>query len=73
MQAPIPDSAQHSGSASQNEATFTTMSGILVSIRVDLVRLGRRLELDPSRWEEAQDAFRLSARLADVSRLEALR
>jgi hypothetical protein len=49
------------------------MTAALVAIRVDLLEFGRRLELDPVRWPDAQTAFRLATRVADVTRLEALR
>jgi hypothetical protein len=49
------------------------MTGVLVAIRVELLERGRRLELDPSRWPDAQSAFRLATRVAHVTRLEALR
>jgi hypothetical protein len=60
-------------SASVGSPTTKTMTGALVSIRVDLLELGRHLELDPHRWPDAQAAFRLATRVADVTRMEALR
>jgi hypothetical protein len=49
------------------------MTSALVAIRVELIEFGRRLELDPNRWLDAQTAFRLATRVADATRLEALR
>ncbi len=54
-------------------ATLTTMTGYLVALRIDLVEFGRKLELEPGGWPDAQVAFRLATRVADVTRLEALR
>jgi hypothetical protein len=53
--------------------TTTTMTGLLIAVRIDALELGRHLELDPDRWTDAQAAFRIASRLADVTRLEALR
>jgi hypothetical protein len=69
---PYPAAEQHNPAPSEYEAP-RSVTALLIGIRVDLVRLGRHLELDPGLWREAQAAFRLSARLADVSRLEARR
>lgn len=49
-------------------STFTSLSGTLIRLRVDALQLGRRLELDPTRWPEAQSAFRLATSIADVTR-----
>lgn len=53
--------------------TFTSMTGWLIGIRVDLLELGRLLELAPDGWPHAQVAFKLASRVADVTRMEAFR
>jgi hypothetical protein len=40
----------------------------MLQLRVDALTLGRRLELDPERWPEAQAAFRIASGIADVTR-----
>ena len=53
--------------------TFTSLTGSLVAIRIDLLEFGRKLELAPGGWQDAQVAFRLATRVADVTRMEARR
>lgn len=54
-------------------ATYTTSTAILVAARIDLLSLGRHLELDPERWTDAQAAFRIATALAGATRMEAQR
>lgn len=62
-----PDAPQHSSSVT------TTMTGSLLAVRIELLDFGRRLELDPDRWSDAQTAFQIAGHVAAAMRLEALR
>lgn len=65
-----PDGNQ-GGSSEANVAestTSTSLTGKFIALRVDALMLGRRLELDPQRWPEAQSAFRLASGIANVTR-----
>lgn len=67
MQPRRPDAPQHSS------VTYTTMTGSLLAVRIELLDFGRRLELDPERWGDARTAFEIATHVGDAMRLEALR
>jgi hypothetical protein len=50
------------------EFSTTSLSGKVVTLRIEAVELARHLELDPARWSDAQIAFRIASGLADVTR-----